>query len=233
MSNDFFSYDVPVFDPALDAKLKEFQLYSTQLLEEIRRIEGRVASMKTIEADLVEMETAITSLRIEESETLKRLDFCEQKLKTLQGEIASLETQITAKKEQLATYDDLHESIFKLRQEKEEILLFVQENSISKDEKRLLTDQLTLLRSSVLELETKHSKLNREIIEKEEISRRLNRDLEEPKKILAEAKYLEEVGRSSLDAANKIKEEMENTHGTIGWYIKKLQKKYPDIDFML
>lgn len=232
-NNDFFKYDTPVFDPVLDAKLNEFRLYSNQLLEEIRRIEGKLSSLKNAENELVQMEEEIVLLRTEKSNILELLDSSEKKIKSIQEENIALENNLLVKKEELLTYEDLHESISKLRQEKEDILLFIRENSISKDEKKLLTEQLTLLRSSVLDLETKHSQLNREIIEKEETSRRLDRDLEEPKKILEEAKYLEQVGKSSLEAAQKIKEDMENTQGTIGSYIKKLQKKYPDIDFML
>lgn len=231
--DDFKKYDKPISDPVFDRQVKEMQTFLQQMKEEGKRMEFRVSTLSAREKEVTVAEQKIAHLSIEEQHKLNTLKQLDKNIKVAKEQLADIENTVDIRRQELATFTNLSEQISELETKKKKIESLIASNIESESTAIMLAREVLYFRQELSKLKEKRDALLKEIVEKEDVSRKFDRDLEEPKKILEEAKTLEQVGKSSLEAAQKIKEQIENTQGTIGWYIKRLQKKYPHIDFML
>jgi len=232
MYDEFLNNKNVIIDVLAETKVKEMNLYCQQLSDEIKRLESRVTALHTQEQELIAMEQKCQALEAKHAVTLEQDKAIKLQITEAEGQLASLTNQIEQKAKELAMYTDLSAEIVELQCEKQDILAFIEANSISKDEVRLVTDQLNLLRKAVTEMEGRKTALNKEIIQKEAQARTLERDMELPNKTLAEAKQLKLEADSLFEQIRIEKEKEANQPGTIGAYVTLLKKKYPHIDFL-
>lgn len=229
---DFMSNNKVELDPEFARKTKEMNDYYTAILTEVARVESVLESLKIQEKQYNDIVTKTDALRVELQRTTEKKTSIEERIELKVGELNEYECRITQKVKEEEEYNDLSEQILALQIEKQDIISFNEANKVSREDVVHLTKQSDLLKDHIKDLEKKKDTLNKEILLKEHQSRMLDRDLELPEKKLQEAKQLNDSAQSTFKAIEEIKKQDAKQIGTIGWYIAKLQKKYPDLDFL-
>jgi chromosome segregation ATPase len=228
----FISNNDRVIDPAFKEKLEQLNNFYEYAKSEVSRITALLNSKKDEESEFLKLKSSITTLANEHKSLLAKNDNLTIEIQNKNQMLVDIESDIVKKDAQNKKRDDLSVEISTLEKEKNEIIQFNRMNKIEKDDLEYVKKQTDLLKGHLLTLEQKKNDLTYQIKEKEKFAQRFDRDLEKPQRILQEIKDTELSVKTTHDATIALLEEEKKKPESIAAYIRKLQKKYPNIDFL-
>jgi chromosome segregation ATPase len=230
--DDFFSVDRIEVDQTSLARINELKNYFLAIETEIQRIESKLTGLKVEESNLDRVTKRLEVAQEQLEEVNSRKETLDNTISKRHGELNDIINQTELKIKQLSEYKDLSSDIEQLQNKKQDIITFNAQNEVDREEIRDLIKKKNALSVYLLNLEDKKNTLIKEINVKEKESLVFDRDYEVIKREIDKAKQYKLEAESIFEAVKQKEKEDDAKPGSVVCYIRKVQKKYPDLDLL-